>query len=110
MQPQDIQIERSRYGVFANAIIFIGGKHEKVTIAGRPGTGNEWESKSDEEIQQIVFNDWQSWKSLSAKLNGSRGGQSRSAAKAASSAENGKKGGRKHHTTPIDTGNPTLLA
>lgn len=109
MKPKDIQIERSKYGVFANAVVFIGGKHEKITITGRPGAGNEWESKSDDEIQQIVFADWRSWQALASKINGSKGGQSRSAAKAASSKENGKKGGRPH-TPTTDKGNPTLPA
>lgn len=92
MKPQDIEIERSQYGIFANAFVFVQGQRERVTIWAKPGHyASEYTAKTDEEVQQIAFNHWVS---LNASALGHRGGISTSKAKKQASRENGKLGGR----------------
>ena len=97
MKPQDIEIERSKNGIFANALVFVQGQRERVTIWAKPGHyADNYKGKSDEEIRQIVF---AHWVGLSAAALGSKGGSSTSDAKKESSRENGKLGGRPRKTS-----------
>lgn len=92
MKPQDIEIERSKNGIFANALVFVQGQRERVTIWAKPGHyADDYKGKSDEDIQQIAFDHWVS---IYAAALGSKGGSATSEAKKKSSRENGKLGGR----------------
>jgi hypothetical protein len=59
MQAQDIQVERNDNGIFAHVHTGVFGNTDSVVIWSRVGSqADEYRNKSDQEIQQIVYEHW----------------------------------------------------